>query len=147
MGTLDWQTMPAGPELDALVAERVMGLAGGEDFGDKPDHNWRELDGDEQDFHQSTYECGRCHRRPGWLVEDELPHGPCRLGPRPYSTNIAAAWQIVEHALAVEVTYDNEPPRWRCYIDLGYARFATVRDQPSAPLAICRAALTAKKMG
>ena len=133
---MNYDEMPAGPELDALVAEKVMGLEWREwiPYGapqgwfpkDAPTLNWR----DEKD---------RAYDPP----EDkaDLPA---------YSFDIAAAWEVVEK---LDLAWWPEIGRmtdgsWYCEICRG-------ADEPSkvgwplravaseAPLAICRAALKA----
>jgi hypothetical protein len=114
------ETLEAGRRLDALVAEKVMG--------------WRLI----------LWEANI-------LPPDaDMPHGIPPVGhgtwvPR-YSTNIAAAWQIVDRLLAQDygVTMTMDDPHnicvevWGGLLGLTEERGATDR---SAPLAICRAAL------
>lgn len=71
----DIDQMEAGRELDALVAQQVMGL------------NVEWVSG-----------------VPMWVGGDELPGSPVIIGPdkfghsvKPYSTDIAAAWELVNH--------------------------------------------------
>ena len=122
--------MNAGKELDALVAEKVMG---------------------------GIWDEGRC-RICGWsLVPDgeagcwkdncSMRPPPERSAdePAPYSTDIAAAWRIVEkmaatHALSID--YDPVyPDEWTCWMQ--GAGDSVSPSAESAPLAICLAALQA----
>lgn len=116
--------MPAGKEVDILIAEKVMGLSlqhllpvyeeGSTDDG---------LDG------WSGFVCPRC-RRPSDMLDE-----PCA---KYYSTDIRAAWEVVEKFTSERwVELGNSRGGWECLIggDAGYAK--------NAPLAICRAALLA----
>lgn len=101
--------MPAGRELDALIAEKVMGL--------KVDYEFDEV----------------LEPRVPFLVDkyDEWGYLPN------YSTDIAAAWQVVER-FESHCTMNNVHGIWECYLP----DFAIGKDK-TAPLAICRAALLA----
>ena len=109
--------MNAGRELDALIAEKVMGLAGVRDG-----KSW--LYGDNWTYHKKGVLC---------LV----PH---------YSTQIADAWQVVEkmkeHGAdehnGITIMYDEN--RWYVEFPLPSWEYA---EAPTAPLAICLAALKA----
>ncbi len=122
--------MNAGRELDKLVAENVMGHV--------PDPT----------------RCDRC----GWKLENTPTAGcvkdncsmrpmPELRGPRPYSTSIEAAWEVVETMkLAVQPVHPyagrwmagtKDPAHGGLYWD-------EVTEAESAPLAICLAALRAK---
>lgn len=129
--------LQAGRELDALIAEKVMGLR-------------REVR-----LCGSTESATIYSQNPWWqdgrqTLLDVHHHG----GPRPYSTDIAAAWEVVEAMRAglkaddghAEPGYDFEltfeDGVWECWFphwafDAGHAHADT------APLAIVRAALTA----
>lgn len=118
--------MPAGREMDALVAEKVMG--------------W-------------------ILSPAKWLVRDRkaiaIPGNP--IGPKTwedldapglprYSTDIAAAWQVVEKLFAIGSFFSVESPNngvgWSCGITRGRDTIEYILAD-SAPLAICRAALLA----
>lgn len=126
------EAMPAGPELDAAVAEHVMGsrppLARGGNVWANPDGN------------------------PNYASQIPL-----------YSTDIAAAWEVVEKMLAVGFSFTyfdtaniSSKPGVCAAFKLGVYppkegdadafRGYGFREQ-SAPLAICRAALIAKLAG
>lgn len=89
--------MEAGRELDTWVAEEVMDLVRGVDFGRTPRHQWRLLQVDEAKPYGDTHVCIRCGLGSGHVGTSEalqLP-GPCDIPPRPYSTDIAAV-RLVE---------------------------------------------------
>ena len=74
--------------------------------------------------------------------------------PPPYSTDISAAWKVVEHLLKENWFFDlairQNPLTWRCVLihdpsDLGPRPAATADECETAPLAICRAALASIK--
>lgn len=126
MPLADLQGMNAGRELDALVAETVMG--------------WRAL----QDSH-----CAECEAMiaEGTLMMSD-PQGLVGVVPD-YSTSIAAAWEVFEWlckrgddvAEVVQLTW-NIQTGWWCTSE----RWVTVDVQgnaDTAPLAICLAALKA----
>lgn len=147
-------TMPAGREMDALVAEKVMGLKrhsiikaqiGG--FC-KPG-----CDGSSEDDEYSGCSCNE--KGDGWKCKwcDSLWHSKptreasmdnfCRFF-RSYSTDIAAAWEVVEKIggmLNLTSNPYNGSGEWR-------ASFNSPNPNPpgyalTAQLAICRAALKA----
>lgn len=133
----------AGSALDTLIAERVLGLSlqhllpvyeeGSTEDG---------LDG------WSGFVCPRC-RRPKDMLDE-----PCA---KYYSTDIRAAWDVVEHFTGKEC--DSQDFFIECWGDgewfvafhpLGYSSRepkawcdGKKTKKPSAPLAICRAALLA----
>lgn len=110
--------MKAGRELDALVAERVMGWT--KTIVDN--YPWQILPPDATE-----------------LKAKSCPH---------YSTDIAAAWQVVEKLrqdrLYIEIV--SEAEYFRCevnhYTPAAY-QFKTEQHADTAPLAICLAALEA----
>ena len=86
---------------------------------------------------------------PGWL---EIPDGLSTMTSyeivSPYSTNIGAAWQVVEvmHAKGfnVSITADHGwRTRWECCVMLPGGDRPNCKDADTAPLAICLAALFA----
>lgn len=114
--------MEAGPEMDDAVAERV--------FGYVIDRFVFEYDG----FFK---ECRV------WVDKDGKKHNP-----KPYSTDIDAAWEVVEKMRELG-HFDCGSP-YRCgqrVIGAWWARFGSNLADPctayTAPLAICRAALKA----
>jgi ABA sandwich protein len=124
--------MPAGRELDALVAERVMG--------------WRYCKAiGTPEYDSILYEPKEVA---GHLESAVLP-GPSakplfRYTMSYYSTKLAAAWEVVNAAAYVTLTKssDNDPPDWFCSVQWknGPDAFAAA---DAAPLAVCRAALLA----
>jgi hypothetical protein len=119
---MDIDTMEAGRELDALIAEEVMGFAVSMDGCDKPRIE-EIING------RSRY--------------DVLP---------PYSTSISAAWEVVEKikSMGLAVWLGFEGGRWQAifgienkYVVLPEAGGDYEALAPTAPLAICRAALRA----
>lgn len=90
----------AGRELDALVAERVMGLVPGKDFGAWPGHAWQlDEDGEIDDFAYDGDEhngprCTLCDE--SYCQHCEKPSEVCEQYPPTYSTNLLFAWQVVE---------------------------------------------------
>lgn len=142
-------TLPLAPgrELDALVDTLVMGL----DLSPLPEHTWDE-DCDSEEYYAT---CLRCGYPIAWgstssLRPEDRPKGPCTLPPKPRSTNIAAAWEVLEalrangwvvlvaaHAEGYEVTLDKTH---NTFLSGDY--YWELR-APTAPLAICIAALQA----
>ena len=129
-------TLTAGRELDALVAEQVM--------GEKliPDGH-----------------CDECRSLGGPIMLSEYGYGP----PASYSTDIEAAWAVVEKLIAMTVPYKdtvmhrvvftlehhevnriNGPNQWNARIMLlpEPGQWEDI-DAATAPLAICLAALKA----
>ena len=133
--------LPAGRELDALIAEKVMGDSGVLVCG-----NRGPLYGE-----RTTTDCDQILGR--WFFEGVCPkcrwHGRTMRILRHYSTDIADAWKIVEHGF-VWPGHAGKPMlhllracangQWEIQwcSDFGYSK-TTKAD--TAPLAICRAAL------
>lgn len=127
----------AGRELDALVAKQVMELP---DVGRYSRQSMESIEWTHHGWNSDGYDYYY------WL-DDE--YNPLRSVP-PYSTDIAAAWQIVEKLKAIDVEFSlyyrewdggrDEAHRWSAWFREGaeYQVYA-----PTAPLAICRAALLA----
>lgn len=120
--------MKAGRELDAIIAEKVMGLRVGEyiPVEIQPDH--------------IIYE--------GWPILDDK--GDRVSGLQHYSTRIKDAWEVVEmlsetYDLVQTHTYPGpQPERCHCIILKNFGSVDwTVDHAPNMPLAICRAALKA----
>jgi len=113
-----------GPELDALVAEKVMGweyVIDGEGTG------W--VDKATEQFVT------------GYNNDD--PSQP-EIAPPPFSTSIAAAWEVVEKLKSDNRTIDisSATPGWRAIIDECHDWKVEVRAE-TAPRAICLAAMKA----
>lgn len=131
-------TLPlAGRELDELIAERVFGLVRGDDFGERPLHDWRDALDDEW----NGVMCHRCNDYESWTTvarQQSAQPGPCDKSPRDYSTSISAAWTVVER-LGVRGFEMHK-------MSDGYAVVfggGPTAEGETAPLAICRAALLA----
>lgn len=114
-------------ELDAEVAEKVMG--------------WH--------VERFIWEYdGLVQQDEVWITDpsrkDEPPpqRHDVTIAPRPFSTDIAAAWQVVEriHILGFPVTINNAETGWVCTI--GRSK-ATPIWAETIELAICRAAIQA----
>ena len=143
--------MEAGPELDALVAEKVMGWErhdkcdrcsvspkhiyyGTEYIGDSWDgkecHPYLKSPGG-----QKYYLCP-CH-------EQRRDSGP---PPPPYSTDIAAAWEVVDALMdngigLPQIFHDGQ--LWVASVSDCTRKKSNMASALTAPLAICRAALLA----
>lgn len=116
--------MDAGPELDALVAERVMG--------------WR---------YAATVPGGS----PKFWQDPDRDFKSGMMTPKPYSNGIAAAWEVVEQLHGVERRYwevcgwhDGDTDERTAMFGMNDPEHETViASATTAPLAICRAALLA----
>jgi hypothetical protein len=125
--------MTGGRELDALVAERVMGL---QVQRDQYTAGVKALLGDKRSDDPWDYYIGD--------TNDRLPH---------YSTDISAAWLVVERMrqthdfeLGLLAKFKNGKDLWEaeftdCATDEAYKSYLAEAD--TAPLAICLAALAA----
>jgi hypothetical protein len=137
--------LSVGLELDRAVAEKVMEL---EVVGELPcavyDGCWRECqEAPMRLLYLERQENGNCYCEFRESV-DRTYFGHIHLCldvVPPYSTDIAAAWQVVEKMMAtherVQVLWypSTELPDWECTID------ALFQCGHTAPVAICRAAL------
>lgn len=147
--------MPAGPELDALVAERVMGLC--------PHRAWRNTGPAREPStdrgraawallgpYGDRVECLECEEvrvlamgQLAVIVED----------PAPYSADISAAWEVMEKLKerAIDATLAWQGASTACGEGWWFGVIDATGDYcgldglgeaaPTAPLAICRAAL------
>lgn len=136
-------TLLAGPELDTIVAERVFGLKRGPCTGEV----------EETDGGHICTRCNFCQRWGDW--RKEAVHN---FEPRPYSTSIVSAWEVVEkvglfkncrhlheNALGVEDRGHWTRTGWEWVVEqiLEPAGKNTVLGRgETVPLAICRAALS-----
>ncbi len=128
--------------MDELVAEKVMGLKPGE-------HDWiKNKDGSIDIF---AYEDGYCNG-PRYLLcgyeycvhcYHDGPRTLCKET-RPYSTDISAAWEVVEKLkdnpdfADITITYP-----WCVALNYNFETGWIKGEADTAPLAICRAALKA----
>ena len=149
---MDYATMEAGPEMDALVAEKVMGLCTEHDLW--PIHfPIQRINVHAIPQHWHCRKCGCVVTTP--LAEPDLPL---------YSTDIAAAWQVVEKMVA-KMSYEDPGFRWEGPLFKPEHNYLTAEGYPlgttcwyvrlenegerhwvcaeSPALAICRAALMA----
>jgi len=115
--------LKAGPELDAMIAEKVMGweplpIIHTDDFGPK----------------------SRAYRVP---INGREKHGVITCQIAAYSTNIADAWQVVEkmREKGWHITLTDSPPKGQEI--LFFQSENPVRAAPAPCLAICLAALRA----
>ena len=126
--------MQAGPELDAAIAVEVM--------------EWRRVIEDEEQPDQVPYLVGP---EPGDVhypsVAAKFPDS--YTFPVQFSTDIAAAWEVLEKlkddSWYINVSWNDTIPGvenyWSCW---GWRSSDTTKGSaPTAPLAICRAALAA----
>lgn len=128
--------LPAGRELDALVAEKVMGWT----FQTFPEGACPEV----RHWHRTSPIPEE--RSPEWAASFI---GACP----PFSTDIAAAWTVVEklRSLGFGVVIDNLPSTsgrdvgWTVAVVGISTQDAFAGTAHTAPLAICRAALSAVK--
>lgn len=133
--------MEAGPELDALVDKRLM--------ADSWDFQCPEC-GSHHFGTNASDDSGSCH--------DEFGRGCRWCGPREackriesYSTDIAAAWEVVEklvkpgHYNELSYHHDGEnldEPNLLAFMSMSLRdSYCVCATAPTAPLAICRAAL------
>ena len=133
--------LDAGPELDALIAEKVMGW------------QWANAVGKSFLLPNGVTERERYHWKPGKdgpprrIEEFYTQMDYCKI-PR-YSTDIATAWVVVEKLMPVVghiyPAHDEETGKlmhWCAVVEKGDSeRFGVIAS--TAPLAICRAALRA----
>jgi hypothetical protein len=123
MTAAEIDAMPAGREMDALVAEKVMGFVV---------MRHRDVDGQHIEHGPDEWMRGPDGEAPRYAYMVPVDH---------YSTDIAAAWEVVEKlkpddwAFRVEVLDDGD---W-------WASFSATAESwaGTVPLAICRAALKA----
>jgi hypothetical protein len=161
---MNYDKMEAGREMDVAIAEKVMGLIPQKDFGSWPEHEWKIGERGEiarldlSEYHMGP-QCLRCY----YCYCDgccEGEKGPCEKKPKPYSTSISAAWEVVEKLTAGEngcfelqqdfggrfnasfyimLSLDDPRREGGRYGNWQYE----CEDADTAPLAICRAALKA----
>lgn len=144
---MDPNTMPAGPEIDVLVAEKVMGWKRGDAaLTSRKGGRWFDADGQELDENHATPEG---HGDGDYYYPDEA------WSP---STDIRAAMEVTEKVgdmmLRKNARRDTSGATdWACYFELernrryeagiSYSMLTSWHHADTAPLAICRAALAA----
>lgn len=140
-------SMEAGPALDAEISRVVFGIAW-------KLHPYCVINGVRKDVPTWMYD-------EDWCSPDDPPGGwTWGVKPPPYSTDITAAWTVVEHLKSLggavlveyqqtknwpeEMTELDPAERWRCGYGISGTdmcwRFAS---GDTMPLAVCRAALLA----
>lgn len=111
--------MPAGPNMDRMIAEQVLGWKRGKMYGNR-NGEWI-IPGRENDTHPRTW--------------DQTPR---------FSTDILAAWMIVGHMQYIHLMQCKSlDGMFKCEMRSGSEDYSTWAE--TAPLAICRAALIAKE--
>ncbi len=109
--------MPASTEMDALIAEKVMGL---------------------------TITKKNLFDEPGIFVIYDIGASIACYSPKKYSSNISAAWEVVEKSVDFELSRTVWSPHgWECGIRLDKEDSTIWSKGDTASLAICRAALKA----
>jgi hypothetical protein len=157
--TREWsagrERLEAGRELDAEVAEKVFGwrwfLGPGHkaisfqpplsDGWERPMFHPDSVDvTDRQTEYERFYDWDHCGRRDG------------RSGLPNYSTDIADAWEIVEHFSSAWFRLEDgwgapAADRWICWLEQDWTEEDPAGQAPTAPMAICQAALYACERG
>lgn len=127
--------MEAGREMNRLIANKVMGFV--------PCNVWLYGNlgaaGGAISMNNGCEHSGKCYP-----ADEKLPFG----GPRHYSTDIAAAWEVVEkldYFSLEKITANNDDKSYivRFVTQINNEMQVTNTIAPTAPLAICRAALLA----
>lgn len=124
--------MPAGKEMDTLVAEKVMGLCA---------HDWKLISNDDDGVCRI---CQKCHLE-FWRLRP--PVYGAHYGS--YSTDISAAWEVVEklsQTYGVEVSLYDKLASCKILKEVKNDwKYELIAEQiyESTPLAICRSALLA----
>lgn len=122
MSETEIMTLPAGRELDAQIAHRVFGF----------DAALIQMARD------GLLDAQPGDARLGYRLDEVFqPDPPC------YSADIAAAWELVRVVIERwgEIELNGVPDGWTCFI--GGDLDTRAENCPTAPLAICRAALLA----
>lgn len=139
LGTIGESKMNAGPDLDALIAEKIFG--------------WSEIQSVKA-IHGNQYQ----GYDPNDVPSQFTGYRPKRVVPQ-YSTDIAAAWKVVEklnlfeeYSLSKSIVgqFPGENGKWKIETyeldsmgSLGEMSHFTFAEAETAPLAICLAALKA----
>jgi hypothetical protein len=122
----DIDQLQAGPELDRRIHREI--------FGGVVDHRW--IRWGEGLYHVCLW-CG------GQFRDGTAEPKGCGVTP-PYSTEIAAAWLVVEKEhLSISEVLMPSGQHWMAFNWLGGDDMSNVASAPTAPIAICRAALKA----
>lgn len=135
-------TAVAGPELDAEVHRLVFGIT---DFDSHPWHaDWVRLVPFEGVYDE---QCSRCGARRGgsW---PRYESGPCAARVPRYSTDIAAAWKVVECLAEMGQTVNTATMNGYhgAYVQSAFlSSIGKWIEAETMPLAICRAALALRR--
>jgi hypothetical protein len=125
---------PAGRELDNLVALRVMGykFPTFEEMKETAEEQWKDQPSCIHFFRGFD----------AWLEDGEFKW---KYNSKSYSTDISAAWEVVEKfdfpEIKVQLRNHEGPSLWKCILADGWATGRT------APEAICKASLIAVMEG
>jgi hypothetical protein len=153
----DFDTMPAGRELDAFIAEKVFGLVPQKDFGEWPEHEWKRDEKGEIDEYVELGEydmgrvCVRCHKSDSKVYGGG--EGPCVADPHRYSRSGWAldVFEKIPMAVAplgkdryIAIALDEGAGVGEHYIDVPAGFGEAIGIAETLPLTICRAA--AKKV-
>lgn len=115
--------LQAGRELDAMIAEKVMGWAPVLHYGERGTGYWAP---------------SGCESDGAWVTDGDVPF---------YSADMAAAWEVVEEMARRGWKVDVQsrcPPRWAVHVNFALPITGRVFERSdSAPHAICLAALKA----
>jgi len=123
--------MEVGRELDALVAEKVMG--------------WKYS---QVSPNTERFFCREYGQQSGWWLRPEMDTedgwacAKCSDVPPSYSTDIGAAWEVVEKKGGCHLHWLADRQYWNCQF-WGKPTFGGVGTATTAPHAICEAALKA----
>jgi hypothetical protein len=124
------EQMPAGAELDQLVSRFVMDIPGRPVRVAGTAHNFVVVFSNNPFWSDGSHDAARLRRD---------------AQAKPYSSDISAAWEVVERMLdewGVWINLENsgcDAPLWAAKFSGPFER----AEAPTAPLAICRAALLA----
>lgn len=158
-------SIPAGRDLDSLVAERIMGLSGLGYYGppmDEPFFHERYIRFDTAEEANASYavywDKHHAQNPKGYVERDDWDSDLCwwekGWGPRhcdEYSSDIRDVWQVVDHMAGQGIHLVLEDWRrthklWAALFDLPDGHDTGQVIAETAPLAICRAALMADKI-
>jgi hypothetical protein len=95
-----------------------------------------ECDGDMYNDDDDCWSCTKCSKVGIWC--DSFTH---LVAPRHYSTSIGSAWEVLPTLLYPYIWHGKD--FWECGMRLAIDDERALATAPTAPLAICRAALLA----
>lgn len=131
--TMDYDTLCAGREMDALIAEKVMGWDHTHDIDHCEGDSW-------YSYCRNCSLTGENGEIMCWHPGDPILNGCTK--PPPYSTSIEAAWKVVEklcfeYGMTFGGHVDPSQHGWQFGFGINEVMAGTL------PLSICRAALKA----